>query len=290
MSTSLQDITNEWGNWMSTKYPDGGGIKFTESTNYDNYDELDQYHNYQTNATYQSINYDPNAPSPIPGTAYSATTSYNNGSSIQQSYTYQQNMTTQQTFTWSITSSLSIGLEISEEVEVPDVAKVGTKLTTKIDLSSTAGSTESQTQSWSVTQPINVPPNSHVDAKMVAALENYNINWSACCLLTGYVAIWFHNKVALNPNNYHWLWFVPIQNVISACVNNNIIDTTGYEIVSNGVLAYSSGTFYGGQGVGVCINVEQSPLDITSNAKSNSIKTIEIPIDINGANALIGAE
>lgn len=288
MAQTLQQITDAWGNWMNGQYP-GGGIRFTESTNYGNQSYLDQYHQYQTSATYQSMTYDPHAPAPIPGTASSVVTSYNNGSSVSQSYTYQQTLTTEQSFTWSITESLSVGIEISATEGVPEVAQVGEKVTTTLSFSSTQGATSTTTQSWSVSQPIIAPPNSHVDATMVVTTQQYNINWTATCKLAGSVAIWFNNKVALNPGDYHWLWFIPIEQVFTQCQQNNIIDTTGYQVVAGGVLAYSSGTFAGGQGVGVSINVTESPLHAASAKDSTArLGAYTIPITTAGTSALIG--
>jgi len=291
MSKTLQEITDAWGKWMNEQHP-GDGIKFTESTNYQNWGELNQYHQYETNATYQSMTYDPNAPTPIPGTANSVVTSYENGSSVQQSYTYTQTLTTTQSFTWSITESLSVGREISVGINIPEVAKIGSKITVTLGLSSTQGAISSETQSWSVTQPIAAPPGRHIDAKMVVTTQQYKIKWKASCMLSGYVAIWFHSKVALNPGNFHWLWFIPISQVFAQCQLNKLIDTTGYQIVADGVIAYSEGEFNGNQGVGVCIKITEKPLSITDTLVSEieCIKTYSIPITKTGTSALIMGE
>lgn len=283
-SKTLQQITDAWGQWMNTKY-NGGGIWYTESTNYNSQSSLGAYHQYQTSATYQSTIYDPYAPSPIPGTASSVLTSYNNDSSIAQSYTYQQSMTTTQSFTWSITESLSVGVSVTATVGVPAVAQVGTTVTTSFSLSSTQGSTTTNQQQWSVSQPIIAPAYSHIEAKMVVTTQQYDIKWQATCMLSGYVAIWFNDKVCLNPNDPHWLWFIPIDQVFRDCINNNIIDTSGYQIVNGGVLAYSSGVFTGGQGVGVSINVHQSPLSRLM--AEQPAESYDIPINKGGVNAIV---
>lgn len=286
MANSLQQITDAWGNWMAAKLPFSGGMRFTESTNYGNQSDLDNYHQYQTNATVQSMTYDPAGPPPIPGSESSITTSYNNDSTVPQSYTYDQSLETQQTFTWSITEALSVGIEISATEGVPSVAQVGQKVTTNISFSSTQGASFNKTEKWAVSMPIVAPPESHIDALMVVTTAQYDIQWTAVCLLDGSVAIWFNNKVALNPGDYHWLWFIPIEQVFSDCQQYNIIDTTGYQVVAGGVLATSTGTFTGGQGVGVAIQVKQTPISSGSDPAGQAV-TLTIPIKEDGTSALI---
>lgn len=44
------------------------------------------------------------------------------------------------------------------------------------------------------------------------------------------------------------------------CVNNSIIDTTGYSIVAGGVTTQATGVFTGSQGVSVGVTATQYPL------------------------------
>ena len=240
MAKKLQEITDAWGSWMNNKYS-GGGIRFTESTDYGKHSELNQYHQYETEAIFQSIIYD-NGPAPINGSVSSIETDYRNNTSSEQHYTYKESMTTEQSFTWSKTETLSVGVEISATVGVPKVAEINEKVTTYLSFSSTQEKTEKKARTWSIETPMTVKPYTHLSAKLVITTQEYDIKWTATCLLKGYVAIWFNNKVALNsndPNNKHWLWFYPIDDVFDECAMYNIIDTTGYQIVWGGVLAYS---------------------------------------------------
>jgi hypothetical protein len=261
MARTLQDVTDAWGNWMNSKYS-GGGIRFTESTKYSNRSELNQYHRYETMATYQSIVYD-NGPEPINGSARSIKTDYRNNTSLEQSVVYKESMTMEQSFTWSMTESLSIGIEMSATVGVPKVAESSMKVTTTLSLSSTQGSTSKKTQTWAIEQPLRIPPRTHVNAQLVVGTQDYDINWTATCKLEGYVAIWFNNKVALNPDpdDKHWLWFYPIEAVIDECRRYGIIDTAGYQVCYGSVLAQSRGKFSGGQGINMKIDVNEEPLE-----------------------------
>ena len=207
MPNSLQDITNAWGNWMNKQY-DGGGVKFTASTNYSAHSELDDYHDHQVVTDQQPIVYDPNASAPTPGTMNLVTSDYVNNTSVQQSHTFSQSETTEQSFTWSISEDLSVGIEVSVSAEMPEVAQVDTKVTTNLDVSSTQGQTFDSTQTWEVSEPIICPPYKTVHATMVVSTQDYDINWSGICKLTGSVAIWFNDQIKLpTSNNSHHLFF-----------------------------------------------------------------------------------
>lgn len=281
MANSLHDITNAWGKWMDKQY-DGGGVKFTASTNYSAHDELDDYHDKQVVTDQQPIVYDPNAPAPTPGSMNLVTSDYVNNTSVQQSHTFTQSETTEQSFTWSITEDLSVGVEVSISAEVPLVAEVGTKVTTNLSVSSSQGQTVSNTQTWEVSEPIICPPYKTVHASMVVATQAYDINWSGTCILTGSVAIWFNDKTKLpSSNDSHHLFFVKIQQVFDDCRDHNLISLSGYTIGSSSVSAMSSGVFRGGQGVSVSIRVDESSINGSSAAQAKSAdNSYEIPLDV----------
>ncbi|MEZ0609291.1 ETX/MTX2 family pore-forming toxin [Fibrella sp. WM1] len=289
MATSLQDITNAWGNWMNKQY-NGGGVKFTASTNYSQHSELDDYRQYEVQANQQPIVYDPNAPAPQPGTVSSVHSQFRNSSSIPQTYTYKQEETTEQSFTWSVTEDLSIGIEVSASVEVPTVAELGTKVTTTVSFSASQQFSTNHSQTWSVEQPVTAPPMTILDTTMVIGTQSYNINWSANCLLTGYVAIWFNDKIKLSgSNDTHHLYFVKIEKVFNDCKQNNLISikSSEYAINNSSVSAFSSGTFYGGQGVGVQIQVDEQSIGGPSASLAATSNTYMIPVE---EDAVLGVE
>ena len=256
---SLQQITDAWGNWKAQQF--GTSCRFTASTNYASQSDLDGAHEYQVTATDQGIAYDGNSP-PVDGSTVAYELWYDNGTSVQQSETFQETQTSMQSFTWSITEALSIGIEVSATEGVPNVASSSQKVTVTLSLSSTQGATSSQTQTWQVNTPIQVPPNSSVKADMVISTQSYNINFTESVLLQGYVAIWYRDQV-----QGHWLWFYPIEEVFGECIDNNIIDTTGYSIVGGGVTTQASGVFSGSQGVSVGVSAKQYPVRGSSSAK-----------------------
>jgi hypothetical protein len=249
---SLQQITDAWGNWYSSK--NSTTCRFTASTNYGNQSSLAQYHQYQTSATVQNIVYEGNSP-PVGGSTVAYELWYDNGTTLQQQSIFQETSATTLSFTLSITESLSIGVEVTVTEGVPAVASASEKVTITVNLSSTQSFTVTNTQTWQVNTPINIPPNSSVKADMVISSQSYNINFTESVLLQGYVAIWNNDKV-----NGHWLWFFPIESVFQDCITNNIIDTSGYSIIAGGVVTQAKGVFTGSQGISVGLTAKQYPL------------------------------
>ncbi|WP_347218257.1 ETX/MTX2 family pore-forming toxin [Chryseobacterium sp.] len=259
---SLQQITDAWGNWYSKQH--GTTCRFTASTNYGSQSFLDDYHQYQVNTTTQSIVYDGNS-LPTNGSDVAFETIYNNNTQVANQQSLIETETSTQAFEWSITEALSIGVEISATEGVPAVASSTQKVTVNLSLSSTQKSTVTNTQSWSVNTMLTIPAQSSVKADIVIGTQSYNINFTVTVMLNGYVAIWNNDKV-----NGHWLWFIPITQVFSDCIANNIIDTSGYDIVGSGVSTTASGVFTGSQGVNVVVNTIQYPLNSNDASAKNS--------------------
>ena len=314
MAKSLQDITNAWGNWMNKKH-NGGGIKFTASTKYSDQEFfLKNYYERQVHSQMLDIQYalddTPQAEDNL--NAYKA--ELRNDSSVTQTPRFAKSYSTTQSFAWSVTEQLSIGTEVSTTVGVPDVASVGGKVTTDLTLSSTQGAEQSETQEWEVDMPVLVPPRTIVTATLVIKMKKYDVRWVGKCKLTGYVAIWFNNKVKLPGSaKEHWLYFVPIQRVFNDCVSHNIIDTTGYETSGRAVLARSAGVVRGSQGVDYSVDIKEVPMAPKSDllaaagqaatasllapqlgqrvaAPVDLVEEYSVPIDSDGTSAFIGVD
>lgn len=267
----LQWITDQWVNYTAGQY--GTGCYFSSSLKYGDHSELDNYHQHQCTATCQSIDYDGNS-LPTGGADVAYAIAYSNRSQVEQSNVFQYTATTQQSFTWSVTESLSIGVEVSASAGVPGVAGFSEKLSVTLSLSSTQSQTQTKTQSWSVNTTVRVPPQSTVNTQMVIDTQSYDIKFNANVLLSGYVAGWFDNPIDLNNragNDKHHLWFVPIQNVFSLLIAHKLIDPTGYQVTNGGVLAKAQGVFTGSQGVQVSVSTTQVPLSATAAASVGTL-------------------
>ncbi|GAA0395777.1 cytotoxin leucocidin [Streptomyces luteireticuli] len=285
-SRPLQEITDAWGRWMAKeRFPKSNGCRFTASTDYGKQGALGSYHQYQVRAKYSGITYDPSAPSPVPGQVSSVVTNYRNGTDVEQTVTYKQSRTTEQNLRISVTESLKVGVTVQVSAEVPAVAKVSETTSIEATLSSTQEFAHKETQNWSVDLPLKIPAKSVVEASLVVGTQKYDIDWTATVGLTGSVAIWFEEKVDLNHDgDYHWLWFVPVEEVFRDCRANGIIDTSGYEVTGDGVNAFASGTFSGGQGVSLSVNAVQKPLDARAAKRGATAteRTIPVPLSASG--------
>jgi hypothetical protein len=254
---SLQEITDAWGNWKANA---AGTTCFTSSTNYGDHSEFDAYHRYQCSAVYQSMSYDGNSP-PKSASEVAYEIWYDNGSTLQQSDTFQYTETTDQSFTWSITEGVNVGVEISATEGLPDVASSAPKASVTLSFSSTQGQTLVKTQTWSVNTPVAVPPQSSLKCDMVVNSQSYEIKFTATVLVSGDVAIWFNDRVCLGaPGDGHFNWYIPITQVFNDVIKNNLIDTSGYQITPAGVIATAQGIFTGGQGISQGVVTTQYPL------------------------------
>ncbi len=269
------------------RFPKSNGCRFTASTDYGKQSALGDYHQHQVATKYSGIAYDPSAPSPVPGQVTSVSTNYRNGTEVEQLVTYKQSKTTEQDLRISVTESLKVGVTMEVSAEIPAVAKVSETTSIEASLSSTQEFSHKETQNWSVDLPLKIPAKSLVEASLVVGTQKYDIDWTATVTLTGNVAIWFNEKVDLNHDgDNHWLWFVPVEEVFRDCQTHGIVDTTGYEITSNGVNAFASGKFTGGQGVSLSINAVQKPLD-GRQKRGAGLRTIPVPLDQNGKKVLV---
>ena len=277
---SLQQITDAWGAWYSAQ--NGTTCRFTASTDYASQSFLDNYHQYQVGAVCQNIIYDGSSV-PTNGSNIAFETIFNNNTQVQNQQSLVETESSTQTFTWSITEALSIGVEVSATEGVPAVASSSQKVTVTLSFSSTQSKTVTNTQTWSVNTIVNIPANSSIKADIVIGTQSYNIDFTATVMLSGWVAIWNNDKI-----NGHWLWFIPINQVFSDCIANNIIDTSGYNSLGGGICTTAKGVFTGSQGINVVVNTAQSPLASGNNSARKTLSTEST--QINTIVAMVGKE
>jgi len=110
MTTTLQQMTDVWGNWLAAK--NGTSCMFTSSTSYSDHFELADYTENQCNVQqYASTYQQPFVPVGEALVAYQ--TDYNNVTSAPQTESFQYTATTTQAFNWSITEALEAGASAS---------------------------------------------------------------------------------------------------------------------------------------------------------------------------------
>jgi len=282
MSNSLQQITDAYGQWIARSNPPSGGLLFSASTDYS---RISNYSQYQVSVGPPTIAYGiGNLPATTSIT--SAATSFNNGSDVAQSQSVTLSETTTQDFNWSTTQALSVDVTVSASMSIPGIAQFGGSVSTDMTFSNTTGGSTSKTQNWTLGETLTVPAHSTVAANLVVTCQSYNLPWTATCLLTGSVALWFNNRWELIPGGgQHFLWFVPIQSMLAAVQQVDVIDTTGYNVTAGGIFAAASGTFTGAQGIASQIKVTQTTNPGTADAKP---LTASLPLDADGRIAVRG--
>lgn len=233
---------------------------FTASTNYASQKNLPDWNKYQVETVLGDIVYDGNSP-PTGGSAVAYELWLDNGTMVTQSEAFSYTSTTSQTFNWSVTEPLSIGIEVDATEGLPGVAQVTEKLTVKVGLSSTQGGSSTKTQSWTVDSPVTVPSNASVKCEIVISSQSYDIDYIQPLTMTNYVAIEINDWQDWNHDGQmQKLWFIPITQVFQDVIANNLIDTTGYQLTPNSAIATARGTFTGSQGIDVTARITQYPL------------------------------
>lgn len=269
----LQKITDAWGDWKAKQYKTKR--RYTESTNYKKQSSLDQYRQYECTVAVQDIQYDSNRP-PTPGADVAYSLWYDNATSLEQTQLFRYTAESRQTFAWSITESLAVGVEVSATASIPEVASATTKVSVDLSLSSTQGASWEETKAWEVKNPVHIAPKTSLKVDLLINTQSYDIPFTQSALLAGHVAIWFEDKVVLHDKP-HWLYFIPIQTVFSDCRNYNIVSVDGYRITGNGVLATARGKLSGKQGISVGVTATEYPLrTATASNEFRSLKQVEL--------------
>lgn len=255
---SLQYITNAWGDWKTRKY--GTTKWFVESTNYSNQDALSDYHKYETAVKPLSTTYNNNTGKLKDVSGENLW--YDNKTSSTQTNTFHLEKSHASTFTWGLSEALKIGSEVKVSAGVPDVASASASVNMEIDLSSHQEWTSTSTKTWSNDNAVTVPVKKSVNCHLIIKVQTYHVPFTSSVALTGSVALWFNDKVALgsDPNDKHWLWFLNIDSVFREIIANNVVSTEGYHLEGNSVVATANGVLTGELGISVEVITEEFSL------------------------------
>ncbi|MBC3615925.1 hypothetical protein H8R01_00785 [Vibrio metschnikovii] len=283
----IDTITNAWGKWKSAQY--GTTCWFTESTQYDRNKDTRDYKQYQTNVTPpQDLDYS-SAVQKDGGAALLGQYDVENGTSqvIEHVVNLQQGL--EDTFTWNITESLKVGVSVKVKAGIPFIGGASSSYSTEVSLSSMQGKTTTKSSNYGASTKVPISPHTHGWGQIDLAFTDLVSSWVGNVKLEGCVAIWFNDKVALSNNgDYHWLWFIPIQSVFNDCIRNNIIDTRGYIVQGNGVIAQASGSFHSSMGLNMRTIAHEEPLNSRQQGNVTQILISEIDSEYQPIPAKVG--
>ena len=255
----IDNITNAWGKWITAQY--GTTCWFTESTQYGRNKDTKNYMQHQTNVTPpQDLVYS-NAVQSDGGAALLGKYDVENGTSqiIQHEVNLQQGI--EDSFTWNVTENVKLGVSVKLKAGVPFMG-AETTLSTELSLSSMQGSTITKTSNYGASVKVPIAPQTHSWGQINLSFTDIATSWVGNVKMAGCVAVWFNKKVALNNDgDYHFLWFVPIQSVFNDCIRNNIIDTRGYIVQWDGVIAQANGKFHSSRGLDMKVIAYEKPLN-----------------------------
>jgi hypothetical protein len=286
MLLTLQQITDAYGNWVARSNPDSGGMEFSASTKYDRIPDYRE--RYQVEVSKPEIRYQQTL-LPPPTAISSVATVIRNDSAAEQKQTFTHSEAVTREFNWSTTETVEVGIDVTVTAGIPKVAEVEGSFSTKFSLATTNGASETTEKTFGVHLELTVPPYTTLSAQQIVMRQTYDIPWTAEVILTRYVAVWFKNRWAMHgdPNDQHFLWFIPIAEVFRACAEVNLVDLTGYENLGWGVKAIASGKFTGAQGVSSHVNVDEHPTVAEQDAAP---VTRTIPIGLDGGPAIVGVD
>ncbi|WP_430474952.1 ETX/MTX2 family pore-forming toxin [Thalassospira lucentensis] len=259
MSQSLQNITDAWGRWKAKQC--NTGMDFTASTNYGPHGQLNKYYKYQVQVGESKVYYNNASTCVTPGVPQISHASFANNTDSEQVTTFTRSVSSEMTMLWSVTEAEDLGVSVTITVGKPGFVQGSATVNKSFSLSETTSESSTIVQSWKVDQPIVCKPHQTVDATFTLSTDTYSTPFTTSTPLSGYVAVWFSDRVKLSPNSGdHFLYFIPIQTVFNECKSNGIIDTSGYDVGSSNVLAHAYGNFSGGEGLDYFISVKETPI------------------------------
>ena len=269
MSTSLSDIAKAYANYLSGKY-NGGGLWFTATTDYHSVSptQLDKYKSqHQMTATYinDSISYsDVKREGPPNPTMFGTVYVNNRDASGDGTASLGKDTTTSQSFSYTKSSAISVGTEVSAGVGFKEIFNASAKINTEVTFSNSRTDTSETIQTWKADFSHIVPPGERLYGACYVETQKYTAQWKALILLSGKVAMWFNNAFdlrTLGGSNKHQLWFVPISNVISECQSKKIINVDGYSAFQDGTATLqTNGSVKGIQGINMYALWSKDPL------------------------------
>ncbi|MUJ04975.1 hypothetical protein GNQ12_05815 [Pseudomonas aeruginosa] len=235
----LQDITDAWGKWFAER--NNLSLHYTASTDYSKH--APDYKKYQV-STKSVADFVTITSSRVTGTDIRLDEVHEtrNVTSLEQTSELSLTYDITNTHKVSITHALKIGVKAGAKFKIPLVGDTNIEISTDYTHTNNNEKTETKKNAIAVKIPVRVPPHKKVMGRGSFTIKTVVSSWEVPVLLQGYVAVRFHEFIYWNNSpEKHALWFIPIEDIFKDCSWHEIIDTTGYKVVSNGVHAIIQG-------------------------------------------------
>jgi hypothetical protein len=210
----------------------------------------------------------------VPQSPVSYSQCFENATTLQQSSTFAWNTSTTQTFSWSLTESLKTGLTASVEAGVPAVSKATVSWSVELSVSSTQAQTKTETQSWTINQPVLVPPQAAVRATGRISRNTYDYPFILPVTFKGKVAIMTTKSfnytltpdipggttIGINNSSHDLVAFAPIGSLCTWWRNSGG-EPFPIKVIDQDTIVYEmNGVFQGAEGIDYQVLLEQLPI------------------------------
>jgi len=189
--------------------------------------DMKQYQDKHVKYTYLSTKLEDEGKLPSTGPAEYFEQWFDNNCTNEQNTVFTREQQTENTFELSFTEKFGMSTKIEESISIPATGSEKFSLEVSLDLSSTQSVTKREVKKWKINQNIRIPPNKSVVFKFMVQEDIYQDFWfNSEVMLEGFIAFWFKEKIDLNndpksPKDNHWLWFIPVEDVIKTMGQNN---------------------------------------------------------------------
>ena len=282
VDSDFQDVAQEWANIIANRY--GNSVKFVDLKA--ERPEMKEYLWAHTEYNYLSTILEDPGKLPQNGQAEMFEQWFSNGGSVDSTTVFTREVLSENTFSIQFTESFKYGMSAEASISIPATGGAKFSESFEFNLSSNQAFTKKVTKKWSIQQTIKIPPKKSVLLKFILQTDVYQDFWvNSEIELKGFVAIWFNNKIDLNHDpmhqvDLHWLWFVPVETIVSGMGKKN------YTFNSDGNPVYvARGKISGNNGLKSYVTIEEHDIVVKENAitieehdlvvKENDIKFLE---------------
>jgi hypothetical protein len=172
-----------------------------------------------------------------------------NNSSLEQSQTVLLSKSTTSTFSYQFQEGFEIGMSAEFAVGVPPIASAKTTISTKVTFAATQAQTNTEQKTWTVQQPIRVPPHTEVTAVLLIDEMRFSQRFHSKCTLGGYVCSNSPDRI-----DGHYFWFHPVVSIFQK------FPQKGFTPLGSTVQYEGDGVFDGLMGVRTNLRIDEHPI------------------------------
>ena len=164
------------------------------------------------------------------------------------------------TFSWSITEGIKLSQSVTVKAGINiEAIQLGIEATTSFEFnfSSTQGKSKTVERTWEVDQIIPQAPFSQTEIEWLLDRNVADGQFTAQVIVSGWVAIWFKDKIDLNHTggkDLHWLWFPSAASVVRK------MKPPGFTVYPSGVIFNATGSIQADVGLESRLMLREKPL------------------------------